>query len=91
MGAMSYKPRDDIAALFARHKRQKAALARLTDLVKQQAVEEMRDFGATTADLAERTGLSDETFRRLARKHGIERLREPTVGRDAKPKAARES
>ena len=79
-----YTPRDDVAALFARHKRQKAALARLDEVVKKQAVEEMRDHGASVAELADLTGISDETFRRLARANGIERLREPTVGRDRK-------
>ena len=85
---MSYKPSDDVAALFARHKRQKAALERLAALVKKQAVEEMRDRDASTADLAERTGLSDETFRRLARENGIERKREPTVGREVEARRA---
>ena len=81
MGTMTdYKPSDEVAALFARHKRQKAALDRLAELVKAQAVEEMRDRKASTADMADLTGLSDETFRRLARKNEVERLRPPTVG-----------
>jgi transposase-like protein len=89
-GMTAYEPSPEVEALFARHKRQKAALAKLDGMVKKQAIEEMRERGATTADLAERTGISDETFRRLARLNGIDRKRDPTVGKDAKPKAKTE-
>jgi hypothetical protein len=87
MGTMAtdHKPTPAAAALFGRHKRHKDALAALDEPVKKAAIEEMR-LGATAAQLADLTGISDEVFRKLARLHGIERKREPTVGRDAKPR-----
>jgi hypothetical protein len=88
--ATDYEPDDEIAALFARFKRTHQAHKELIKLVRKVAPDEMRK-GATVGRLKELTGLTDEVFRRIARENEIERLREPTVGRDAKPKATRES
>lgn len=57
--------------------------------VKELAPDLMR-AGATIGQLAKWTGLTDEVFRRIGRAHNINRLREPTVGKDARPKAERE-
>lgn len=80
----TYRPADDErAALFARYKRAKNLIADLDDPVKKGAIEEMH-AGATTKQLAEATGLSEETLRQLARAAGVERKRPPTVGREVK-------
>jgi len=83
--ATDYEPDAELAALFARFKRTHQAHKELLKLVKKCAPDEMRK-GATVGDLARLTGLTDEVFRRIGRDNDIERLREPTVGRDAKPK-----
>lgn len=87
MGIMAtdYEPDEETAALYARYKRARALEKQLLPLVKKSAPDEMRK-GATVSRLAELTGLTDEVFRRLGRAHEIERLREPTVGKDAKLK-----
>lgn len=84
----TYTPDDETAALFTRYKRAKETEAQLLPLVKAKAVEDMRHKGASIVDLQRRTGITNEVFRRLARDNEIERKREPTVGRDAKPKPA---
>lgn len=85
MGSMAtYRPADDErAALFARYKRAKNLIADLDDPVKKVAIEEMH-AGVSTKQLAEATGLSEETLRQLARGAGVARKRPPTVGRDVK-------
>jgi len=82
----TYKPDDETAALFARYKKAKELEEELRPRVKERAVREMRDAGATVGVLHDLTAMTDEVFRRLARDNGIERRREPTVGKDAKPK-----
>ncbi|MFG2653486.1 hypothetical protein [Streptomyces sp. NPDC048436] len=44
--------------------------------------------GATHAELAKLTGLSDEFFRRITRKVGADRNQELTVGREVEAKRA---
>jgi hypothetical protein len=83
--ATDYEPDENTAALLARYKRARATEKQLLPLVKGIAPDLMRD-GATVGQLAEWTGLTDEVFRRIARDNDIERLREPTVGKDAKTK-----
>ena len=83
--ATDFEPDEATAALLARYKRARAIEKQLLPLVKGIAPDLMRD-GATVGQLAEWTGLTDEVFRRIGRKHNIDRLREPTVGKDAKPK-----
>lgn len=87
--ATDYEPNEDIAALFARYKRARMTEKQLLPLVKKAAPGEMRK-GATIGRLAELTGLTDEVFRRIGRANEIDRLREPTVGKDAKPKTEKE-
>ncbi|MGW7359439.1 hypothetical protein ACWGI0_23095 [Streptomyces sp. NPDC054802] len=81
MARSNYEPRDDAAKLFTRHKRAVDTQAELKDPLREMAIREMREAGATVGDLARLTGLSTEYFRRLAREAGIERRREPTVRR----------
>lgn len=83
-----YKPDDETAALYARYKRAKLTEEQLRPLVKKCAVRDMKDADATVGQLADLTGITDEVFRRLARDNGVDRRREPTVGKDAKPKRA---
>lgn len=83
----THTPTDENADLFARFKRHYEAANKLEPDVKTAAVKEMR-AGMTVGQLAKATGITPEVFRRLARANGIERHREPTVGKDAKPKDA---
>lgn len=83
--ATDFEPDEATASLLARYKRARTTEKQLLPLVKGIAPDLMRD-GATVGQLAEWTGLTDEVFRRIGRQHNIERLREPTVGKDAKPK-----
>ncbi|PBC80140.1 hypothetical protein BX265_4976 [Streptomyces sp. TLI_235] len=78
--ASDYTPTEDEAQLFARYKRAREAEKRLLAEVKAAAPHSLR-AGATVSQLAAMTGLSDEVFRRIARAEGVERLREPTVGK----------
>lgn len=72
--------------LFERYRLAREESLMLLPHVKQAAAIEMRDKGVTVGQLAKLTGLTDEVFRRIGRANEIERLREPTVGKDAKPK-----
>lgn len=65
-----YKPDDETARTYARYKRAVKTERELKDTVRAKAVEDLRN-GAKIADLAEWTGLTEEVFRRLARKHDI--------------------
>jgi hypothetical protein len=88
--ASDYAPDEEASRLYARHKRHHDGALELRDPVKEQAAQDLL-AGATPAQLAKLTGLSDEFFRRIARAVGAERKREPTVGRDAKKKQAADS
>lgn len=81
MPRSNYEPGEDAARLFGRFKRAVDTQAELKDPVREMAIREMREAGATVGDLAKWTGLSAEYFRRIARDAGIERKREPTVRR----------
>lgn len=81
--ATDWEPNEEIAALYARFKRGRAAQEQMLKQIKDTAPDQMRE-GATVGQLAKLTGLTDEVFRRIGRKEGIERLREPTVGKEAK-------
>lgn len=80
--ATDYTPAPGDAEYYRRFKRANDTARDMRKGIDERAVEDMRK-GATVSAMAELTGLTDEVFRRLARKHGIERLREPTVGKDA--------
>lgn len=92
MGIMAteWEPDEETAAALARFKRIHEAHEPQLKHVKKIAPDLMR-AGATVGQLAKLTGLTDEVFRRLGRAHGIERRREPTVGKDAKPKVGKEN
>lgn len=77
-------------ALFTAYREAREEALMLLPQVKAIAPDLMR-AGATVGQLAEWTGLTDEVFRRIGRANEIERLREPTVGKDAKPKNEKES
>ncbi|MFB7736188.1 hypothetical protein ACFC08_17740 [Streptomyces sp. NPDC056112] len=76
-----YTPDEEATRLYARHKRLHEGALELRDPVKEQAAKDLL-AGATAAQLAKLTGLSDEFFRRIARAVGAERKRPPTVGRE---------
>ncbi|WP_327377985.1 hypothetical protein OG393_30905 [Streptomyces sp. NBC_01216] len=81
MARSNYEPSDEAAKLFRKQKRLVDDQAEIKEPLREMAVREMRDAGATVGDLARLTGLSTEYFRRIARAGGIERRREPTVRR----------
>jgi hypothetical protein len=83
MNAMAtdpYAPTPEVAKLFARYKKARDLERELLAEVKAAAPAELH-AGATASQLAGMTGLSDEVFRRIARAEGVERRREPTVGK----------
>lgn len=80
-----YEPDDDNLRIYGRHKRHHEAAKAELEEVRERAKGDLL-AGATPAQLAKLTGLSDEFFRRIARTVGAERKREPTVGREAKKK-----
>lgn len=83
MNAMAtdpYTPDPEVAQLFARYKRTRDLEKELLTKVKEAAPAALH-AGATASQLAALTGLSDEVFRRIARAEGVERRREPTVGK----------
>jgi hypothetical protein len=83
MARSDYTPPDDAAALFARYKRYLDGERALREPVKEMAARELKAGRATVGQLAKLTGMTDEVFRRIARAEGVERLREPTVGKEA--------
>lgn len=87
--ATDYEPDEETAAFLARFKRTHQAHDQQLKQVKELAPDLMR-AGATVGQLAKWTGLTDEVFRRIGRAHNIDRLREPTVGKNAKPKTEKE-
>lgn len=86
MPKSDYTPDEREAQAFARFKRHYEAQKALLPEIKDMAAHAMKEKGATVGQLASLTGLTDELFRRIARAEGVERLRPPTVGREAKPK-----
>ncbi|MFF8589977.1 GIY-YIG nuclease family protein [Streptomyces sp. NPDC015220] len=75
------------ADLFARYKEAVRTERDLRPQVKEAAVQEML-AGASVTQLAKLTGMTPEVFRRIARAEGVERKREPTVGREVEAKRA---
>jgi hypothetical protein len=82
----TYSPPEDVAQLFARYKRARETEKTLAPQVREASAQALKD-GATVGQLAKLTGLTDEVFRRIARAEGVERLRPPTVGREAQQPA----
>ncbi|MEU4173257.1 hypothetical protein AB0F46_41265 [Streptomyces sp. NPDC026665] len=85
MARSNYQPPEDAARLFSNNRRAVLALAKLKDPIREMAIREMSENGATVGDLARLTGYSDEYFRRIAREAGIERRRPPTRGQGSDP------
>lgn len=75
-----YTPDGDATRLYARYKRARETVAELNDPIRDQAELDLR-AGATVGQLAKLSGLTPEYFRRIAREIGVERRREPTVGK----------
>ncbi|MFJ4637547.1 hypothetical protein ACIP69_18225 [Streptomyces hygroscopicus] len=87
MASDDYTPTPDEARVFGKYKRAYETERELRPDVKKLAAAALHR-GATNKELMELTGLSDEFFRRIARAEGIERQREPTVGREVQAKRA---
>jgi len=81
MARSNYEPPADAAELFAQIKAAHDTLRQLREPLREMAVREMREHGATIGDLARLTGYDDEKYRKFAREAGIERRRPPTRGR----------
>lgn len=85
MASDDYAPTPDEARVFGQYKRAYEKERELRPDVKKLAAAALHR-GATNKELMDLTGLSDEFFRRIARAEGIERQREPTVGREVEAK-----
>jgi hypothetical protein len=85
--ATDHEPSDENQRIYARHKRHHEAAKAELEEVRTRAEADLL-AGSTPAELARLTGLSDEFFRRIARKVGAERKREPTVGREVEARRA---
>ncbi|MFE2407033.1 hypothetical protein ACFXDE_01680 [Kitasatospora sp. NPDC059408] len=82
----AYEPDPQTAKLFAQHKTAAQIVKRTRKPVLAAAEAAVR-AGATNQQLAELTGMSDETFRKLAERIGVDnRQKAPTVGREVEAK-----
>jgi hypothetical protein len=75
-----YKPPHDANDVFTRYKALYEGERELKPTMREMAERELK-AGATIGQLARLTGLTPEVFRRMARDLGVERKREPTVGK----------
>lgn len=75
-----YKPPPDANDVFTRYKALYEGERELKPVMREMAERELK-AGATVGQLARLTGLTPEVFRRMARDLGVERKREPTVGK----------
>lgn len=75
-----YKPPHDANDVFTRYKELYEGERELKPTMREMAERELK-AGATIGQLARLTGLTPEVFRRMARDLGVERKREPTVGK----------
>jgi nucleotide-binding universal stress UspA family protein len=83
IAAMAYEPDPATAKLFARHKQAAQTIKETREPVLEAAEQAIRQ-GATNPELAKLTGMSGETFRKLAEKLGVDnRVKLPTVGPEA--------
>lgn len=82
-----WTPDDEAERLYGRYKRALETERELKDPVREQATRDLK-AGASVTQLAKLTGMTPEVFRRIARAEGVERKREPTVGREAEAKKA---
>lgn len=82
-----WTPNDEANHLYSRYKRALETERELKDPVREQAAQDLK-AGASVTQLAKLTGMTPEVFRRIARAAGVERKREPTVGREVEAKRA---
>lgn len=82
-----WTPDDETERLYSRYKRALETERELKDPVREQAALDLK-AGASVTQLAKLTGMTPEVFRRIARAEGVERKREPTVGREVEAKRA---
>lgn len=76
---------EDPAELYAKYRAALEERRELEPQVKAIAAKALRK-GAPVGQLAKLTGMTPEVFRRIARAEGVERKREPTVGREVEAK-----
>jgi hypothetical protein len=81
IGHMTWKPDEETARTYGRYRKALETERELRDPVREQAARDLH-AGATVTQLAKLTGMTPEVFRRIARAEGVERKREPTVGRE---------
>lgn len=82
-----WTPDDEAERLYGRYKRALETERELKDPVREQAARDLK-AGASVTQLSKLTGMTPEVFRRIARAEGVERKREPTVGREVEAKRA---
>lgn len=82
-----WTPDDEAERLYGRYRRALETERELKDPVRAQAARDLK-AGASVTQLAKLTGMTPEVFRRIARAEGVERKREPTVGREVEAKRA---
>lgn len=82
-----WTPDEETERLYGRYKRAIETERELKDPVREQAARDLK-AGASVTQLAKLTGMTPEVFRRIARAEGVERKREPTVGREVEAKKA---
>lgn len=80
-----WTPSTDHTHDYTRYREALETQRELHETVREKATADLK-AGATVTQLARLTGMTPEVFRRIARAEHIERKREPTVGKDAKPK-----
>ncbi|MFE9735444.1 GIY-YIG nuclease family protein [Streptomyces sp. NPDC005863] len=78
---------EDPAELYAKYRKALEERRALEPQIKAIAARALRE-GAPVGQLAKLTGMTPEVFRRIARTEGVQRRREPTVGREAEAKRA---
>lgn len=83
----NWTPDEDAERTYTRYRKALETERELKDPVREQATRDLK-AGASVTQLAKLTGMTPEVFRRIARAEGIERKREPTVGREAEAKRA---
>ncbi|MFF0166794.1 hypothetical protein [Streptomyces prasinus] len=88
MTPATWTPDDEAERLYGRYKRALETERELKDPVREQAALDLKS-GASVTQLAKLTGMTPEVFRRIARAEGVERKREPTVGREVEAKRAK--
>lgn len=90
MTRSNWTPDEEAERLYSRYRRALETERELKTPVREQAARDLK-AGASVTQLAKLTGMTPEVFRRIARAEGVERKREPTVGREVEAKKAKEA